>query len=100
MDIANKTGGIVIGTGDLSELALGWATYNGDHMSMYGVNAGVPKSIPVKPSRKGLLCYPQYLLGRKSAPHHIVLSGRSFTGLGIDKTRVMVYTVCKESAPR
>lgn len=44
MDIANKNGGIVIGTGDLSELALGWATYNGDHMSMYGVNAGVPKT--------------------------------------------------------
>ena len=45
MDIANKTGGIVIGTGDLSELALGWATYNGDHMSMYGVNAGIPKTL-------------------------------------------------------
>ena len=45
MDIANKTGGIVVGTGDLSELALGWATYNGDHMSMYGVNASVPKSL-------------------------------------------------------
>ncbi len=45
MDIANKEGGIVIGTGDLSELALGWATYNGDHMSMYGVNAGVPKTL-------------------------------------------------------
>ena len=45
MDIANKSGGIVIGTGDLSELALGWATYNGDHMSMYGVNAGVPKTL-------------------------------------------------------
>lgn len=45
MDIANKTGGMVIGTGDLSELALGWATYNGDHMSMYGVNAGVPKTL-------------------------------------------------------
>ena len=45
MDIANMTGGIVIGTGDLSELALGWATYNGDHMSMYGVNAGVPKTL-------------------------------------------------------
>ena len=44
MDIANQTGGIVLGTGDLSELALGWATYNGDHMSMYGVNAGVPKT--------------------------------------------------------
>lgn len=43
MDIANACGGIVIGTGDLSELALGWATYNGDHMSMYGVNSGVPK---------------------------------------------------------
>ncbi|MBR4427509.1 MAG: NAD(+) synthase [Spirochaetales bacterium] len=45
MDIANKMNGIVVGTGDLSELALGWATYNGDHMSMYGVNAGVPKTL-------------------------------------------------------
>jgi len=45
MDIANDAGGIVIGTGDLSELALGWATYNGDHMSMYGVNASVPKTL-------------------------------------------------------
>lgn len=45
MDIANGTGGMVIGTGDMSELALGWATYNGDHMSMYGVNASVPKTL-------------------------------------------------------
>ncbi len=45
MDISNATGGIVIGTGDLSELALGWCTYNGDHMSMYGVNASVPKTL-------------------------------------------------------
>ena len=45
MDIANKDGGMVIGTGDLSELALGWATYNGDHMSMYGVNASIPKTL-------------------------------------------------------
>lgn len=45
MDIANKYGGLVIGTGDLSELALGWATYNGDHMSMYGVNSSVPKTL-------------------------------------------------------
>ena len=45
MDIANQTGGLVIGTGDLSELALGWATYNGDHMSMYGVNCGIPKTL-------------------------------------------------------
>ena len=45
MDIANKTWGMVIGTGDLSELALGWATYNGDHMSMYGVSASVPKTL-------------------------------------------------------
>ena len=45
MDIANQTGGLVIGTGDLSELALGWATYNGDHMSMYAVNASVPKTL-------------------------------------------------------
>ena len=45
MDIANQTGGLVIGTGDLSELALGWCTYNGDHMSMYGVNASIPKTL-------------------------------------------------------
>lgn len=45
MDIANMTGGMVIGTGDMSELALGWATYNGDHMSMYGVNGSIPKTL-------------------------------------------------------
>ena len=45
MDLANKLGGLVIGTGDLSELALGWATYNGDHMSMYGVNSSIPKTL-------------------------------------------------------
>ena len=45
MDIANQTGGMVIGTGDLSELALGWATYNGDHMSMYAVNTSIPKTL-------------------------------------------------------
>lgn len=45
MDISNQVGGLVVGTGDLSELALGWATYNGDHMSMYGVNASIPKTL-------------------------------------------------------
>ncbi len=45
MDVANQCGGLVIGTGDMSELVLGWATYNGDHMSMYGVNAGIPKTL-------------------------------------------------------
>ena len=45
MDLSNKYNGLVIGTGDLSELALGWATYNGDHMSMYGVNASIPKTL-------------------------------------------------------
>ncbi len=45
MDLANQSGGMVVGTGDLSELALGWATYNGDHMSMYGVNASIPKTL-------------------------------------------------------
>lgn len=45
MDIANKKGGLLIGTGDMSELALGWATYNGDHMSMYGVNCSIPKTL-------------------------------------------------------
>ena len=59
MDIANSEGGIVIGTGDLSELALGWCTYNGDHMSMYGVNAGVPKTLVREITRwkaQGLAC--------------------------------------------
>ena len=45
MDVANKEGGFVLGTGDLSELVLGWCTYNGDHMSMYGVNASIPKTL-------------------------------------------------------
>ena len=45
MDMANQEGALLVGTGDLSELALGWATYNGDHMSMYGVNASVPKTL-------------------------------------------------------
>jgi NAD+ synthase (glutamine-hydrolysing) len=45
MDMANELGGLVVGTGDMSEMALGWSTYNGDHMSMYGVNAGVPKTL-------------------------------------------------------
>jgi NAD+ synthase (glutamine-hydrolysing) len=45
MDVANQVGGLVVGTGDLSELALGWLTYNGDQMSMYHVNAGVPKTL-------------------------------------------------------
>ena len=45
MDLANQSGGMVVGTGDLSELALGWATYNGDHMSMYAVNASIPKTL-------------------------------------------------------
>jgi len=45
MDLTNELGGLVVGTGDMSELALGWATYNGDHMSMYGVNAGIPKTL-------------------------------------------------------
>lgn len=45
MDVANQSGGMVVGTGDLSELALGWATYNGDHMSMYGVNGSIPKTL-------------------------------------------------------
>lgn len=64
MDIANKQNGIVIGTGDLSELALGWATYNGDHMSMYGVNAGVPKTLV------------RYLVGffAKTTPDHDLAS--------------------------
>ena len=52
MDIANQNGGIVVGTGDLSELALGWATYNGDHMSMYGVNGSIPKTLV-----RHLVCY-------------------------------------------
>lgn len=45
MDLANKTRGLVVGTGDLSEIALGWSTYNGDHMSMYAVNCSIPKTL-------------------------------------------------------
>ncbi len=56
MDIANQVNGMVLGTGDMSELALGWATYNGDHMSMYGVNAGVPKTL-IKEIVKWLASY-------------------------------------------
>lgn len=61
MDIANDSNGLVIGTGDLSELALGWATYNGDHMSMYGVNASVPKTLV-----KYLIAYEAKKLGGKA----------------------------------
>ena len=61
MDIANKTGGLVIGTGDLSELALGWCTYNGDHMSMYAVNSSVPKTLV-----KSLVAYEGKRLGGKT----------------------------------
>ena len=53
MDVANQLSGLVIGTGDLSELALGWATYNGDHMSMYGVNGSIPKNIGQIPGKLG-----------------------------------------------
>lgn len=61
MDLANDTGGLVVGTGDLSELALGWATYNGDHMSMYGVNSSVPKTLV-----KYLIAYEAKRLGGKA----------------------------------
>ena len=69
MDIANAEGGLVVGTGDLSELALGWATYNGDHMSSYGVNAGVPKTLV-----KYLVRYEAERLGgaAKTALHDIL----------------------------
>ncbi|MCM1521108.1 MAG: NAD(+) synthase [Muribaculaceae bacterium] len=59
MDVSNRLGGIVLGTGDLSELALGWATYNGDHMSMYGVNAGVPKTLVKHLVRHFAMTYPE-----------------------------------------
>ncbi len=65
MDLANKMGGMVIGTGDLSELALGWATYNGDHMSMYGVNASIPKTLI---RHLGKPCCREW--GRRAEPHH------------------------------
>lgn len=67
MDIANETGGLVIGTGDLSELALGWCTYNGDHMSMYGVNSSVPKTLV-----KSLVAYEAKRLGGRL---EVVLKG-------------------------
>ncbi len=61
MDIANSRGGLVVGTGDLSEVALGWSTYNGDHMSMYGVNSSIPKTLV-----KYLVAYEAYRLGGKA----------------------------------
>ncbi|MCR5760765.1 MAG: NAD(+) synthase [Sphaerochaetaceae bacterium] len=63
MDLANKYNGLVVGTGDLSELALGWATYNGDHMSMYGVNAGVPKTV----AREVVAYYASYIASPETA---------------------------------
>ena len=68
MDMANQAGGLVIGTGDLSELALGWATYNGDHMSMYGVNASIPKTLV-----RHLVAF----VGRRQAAEQPKLSGRA-----------------------
>jgi NAD+ synthase (glutamine-hydrolysing) len=65
MDVANQVGGMVIGTGDLSELALGWCTYNGDHMSMYGVNAGVPKTL-VQYLIKYLAALPSFINERET----------------------------------
>ena len=61
MDVANQCGGLVVGTGDLSELALGWATYNGDHMSMYAVNASVPKTLV-----RHLVAYEAHKLGNEA----------------------------------
>lgn len=63
MDVANQAGGMVIGTGDMSELALGWATYNGDHMSMYGVNCGVPKTL-VRHLVRWVAAHPDYEVAR------------------------------------
>ena len=59
MDVSNQEGGLVIGTGDLSELALGWCTYNGDHMSMYAVNASIPKTL--------IACLVKYVAGTMDA---------------------------------
>ncbi|MGN0223584.1 MAG: NAD(+) synthase [Muribaculaceae bacterium] len=67
MDVANAVGGMVLGTGDLSELALGWATYNGDHMSMYAVNAGVPKTLV-----RHLVRYFVTLLGDEKVAHTLL----------------------------
>ncbi|MBQ1259345.1 MAG: NAD(+) synthase [Clostridia bacterium] len=69
MDISNATGGMVIGTGDLSELALGWATYNGDHMSMYGVNSAIPKTLV----RMLVGCYAEFVRKQGSVKLHDVL---------------------------
>ena len=81
MDMANQENGLVIGTGDLSELALGWCTYNGDHMSMYGVNASVPKTLI-----KHLVRWAANNLfsGAKSA------SGRSATEILLDVTETPI----------
>lgn len=66
MDIANQSGGLVIGTGDLSELALGWATYNGDHMSMYAVNTSIPKTL-VRHLVRWFALHPERIAGQKES---------------------------------
>ena len=87
MDKANQTGGIVLGTGDMSEIALGWCTYNGDHMSMFGVNAGVPKTVvrdvcrwwaetAMAEGRKGEKLAAQAILDVLETPVSPELSGR------------------------
>lgn len=107
MDVANKENGIVVGTGDLSELALGWATYNGDHMSMYAVNASIPKTLV------------RYLVGWAAENHFesdvAVAAGRGAVGAcggivgaagnesacgGVEKRGTLPETSCEDAADR
>lgn len=79
MDVANQEGGLVVGTGDLSELALGWATYNADHMSMYGVNASVPKTLV-----RHLVRYVADEAARDEQAHERALGAPSLAGVLYD----------------
>ena len=93
MDMANREGGLVVGTGDLSELALGWATYNGDHMSMYAVNASVPKTL--------VRCIIRYEAGRcaPAARRTGASAKRPRTLWGLTSCMISSSTICSASAP-
>ena len=90
MDVANKENGIVVGTGDLSELALGWATYNGDHMSMYAVNASIPKTLV------------RYLVGWAAENHFesdVAGACDSIVGAAGDESACGSVVVARETSP-
>lgn len=95
MDIANQSGGLVIGTGDLSELALGWATYNGDHMSMYAVNTSIPKTL-VRHLVRWFALHPERIAGQKeihsTTPADSVINGSEKEVLQLCKKMKAILT--------